>query len=363
MRSEKAGTTGTMYWPGPGGNLAETDLTGAINEEYVFFGGERIARIDRPSGTVHYYFSDHLQSLDVITDPSGTVQERCFYYPYGGQLSCTGSDPNHYKFTGKERDSESGLDNFIKRYHASSLGRFMTPDPIMIMKQKLRDPQQWNMYAYARNNPLRFLDLKGEYACEGTTKQCQDFEKARKSDLKSDNENVRNSAASYGDPTETKNGVTVKWGDTGIHSGTTHASVGVDASGKLQFKQDVTLKNGLSGVLLKDAVAHEGVHVEDAQTFAKTVTADFHYDVSKNLTSFQTELNAYRVSQSVLSAAGVNSSDGLGESLSPKNVDATIFKLLADPANGYNHFVDDGHGSYVNELNLRQLSGLDTPNP
>ncbi len=35
-----------------------------------------------------------------------------------------------YKFTGKERDTESGLDNFGKRYNASSLGRFMTPDPL-----------------------------------------------------------------------------------------------------------------------------------------------------------------------------------------------------------------------------------------
>lgn len=42
-------------------------------------------------------------------------------------------------FTGKERDSESGLDNFGKRYNASTMGRFMTPDPIMIMKQKLRE--------------------------------------------------------------------------------------------------------------------------------------------------------------------------------------------------------------------------------
>jgi RHS repeat-associated protein len=53
-----------------------------------------------------------------------------------------------YKFTGKERDTESGLDNFGKRYNASSMGRFMTPDPVGIMKQKLLDPQQWNMYAY-----------------------------------------------------------------------------------------------------------------------------------------------------------------------------------------------------------------------
>jgi RHS repeat-associated protein len=35
-----------------------------------------------------------------------------------------------YKFTGKERDSESGLDNFGKRYFGSSLGRFETADPL-----------------------------------------------------------------------------------------------------------------------------------------------------------------------------------------------------------------------------------------
>jgi RHS repeat-associated protein len=67
------------------------------------------------------------------------------------------------KFTGKERDSESGLDNVGARYDASSLGRFMTPDPVHILKQKLVDPQQWNMYAYVRNNPLRFVDPKGKW--------------------------------------------------------------------------------------------------------------------------------------------------------------------------------------------------------
>jgi len=40
------------------------------------------------------------------------------------------SAPQHYKFTGNERDSESNLDNFGKRYDSSSLGRFMSPDPI-----------------------------------------------------------------------------------------------------------------------------------------------------------------------------------------------------------------------------------------
>jgi RHS repeat-associated protein len=68
-----------------------------------------------------------------------------------------------YKFTGKERDSESGLDNFGARYNASTIGRFMSPDPIHIMKQKFADPQQWNMYAYVRNNPLRLVDNNGKW--------------------------------------------------------------------------------------------------------------------------------------------------------------------------------------------------------
>ena len=46
-----------MYWPGPNGVLAETDLAGTINEEYVYFNGQRIARVDRPSVIAHYYFS------------------------------------------------------------------------------------------------------------------------------------------------------------------------------------------------------------------------------------------------------------------------------------------------------------------
>src|ERR1700733_3499674 len=63
-----------------------------------------------------------------------------------------------YKFTGKERDSESGLDNFGPRYYASTMGRFMSPDPF---GGHYTDPQTLNKYAYVRNNPLRFTDPTG----------------------------------------------------------------------------------------------------------------------------------------------------------------------------------------------------------
>ena len=62
------------------------------------------------SANVHYYFSDHLGSTSVITDSTGsTIRQESDYYPYGGEIPVTSGDTNTYKFTGKERDAESGL--------------------------------------------------------------------------------------------------------------------------------------------------------------------------------------------------------------------------------------------------------------
>jgi RHS repeat-associated protein len=72
---------------------------------------------------------------------------------------------NHYKFTGKERDSESGLDNFGARYNSSQYGRFMTPDPSNLSVD-FWIPQTWNRYSYAVNNPLRFIDQNGLWPTE-----------------------------------------------------------------------------------------------------------------------------------------------------------------------------------------------------
>jgi RHS repeat-associated protein len=67
-----------------------------------------------------------------------------------------------FNITGKERDSESGLDNFIARYNSSSLGRFMSPDPGNDSGfENQDDPQSWNAYSYVRNNPLNLTDPDG----------------------------------------------------------------------------------------------------------------------------------------------------------------------------------------------------------
>lgn len=62
--------------------------------------------------------------------------------------------------TGKERDAESGNDYFGARYYASTMGRFLSPDQPFV-DQHPDNPQSWNLYAYARNNPLILIDPTG----------------------------------------------------------------------------------------------------------------------------------------------------------------------------------------------------------
>jgi RHS repeat-associated protein len=86
-----------------------------------------------------------------------------------GACSSSVAFPSTYKFTGKERDSESGLDMFGARYYGSSLGRFMTPDwsehPTSIPYASLPYPQSLNLYSYVQNNPLSRTDPNGHDPC------------------------------------------------------------------------------------------------------------------------------------------------------------------------------------------------------
>lgn len=66
-----------------------------------------------------------------------------------------------YRFTGKERDAESGNDYFGARYYGSNMGRFMSPDPSGLFFANPMNPQSLNLYSYAQNNPLINIDPTG----------------------------------------------------------------------------------------------------------------------------------------------------------------------------------------------------------
>ncbi len=157
-------SNGKLYWGGMSGldALVETDGASNTPTEYVFFNGRRIARRN-PNGSVFYYFADHLGSSRVVTNTAGTVVEESDFYPFGGERIVVNNDPNPYKFTGKERDTETNLDYFVARYYSSGYGRFLQAD-LPFADQHVREPQSWNLYAYARGNPLVYVDPSGR-AC------------------------------------------------------------------------------------------------------------------------------------------------------------------------------------------------------
>ena len=101
-----------------------------------------------------------------MLNASGGLENQYDYLPYGAErdYSVTISNQN-YKFTGKERDSESQLDNYGARYYGSSLGRFMVPDwsarPTSVPYAVFGDPQSLNLYGYVRNDPVTRNDPTG----------------------------------------------------------------------------------------------------------------------------------------------------------------------------------------------------------
>lgn len=113
------------------------------------------------SGAVYYYHTDQLGSVRLVTDAQGHVARGHDYLPFGEEVSAAAGEP--LGFTGKPRDTETGLDYFSARYYGSRLGRFLSVDPARERVDEA-NPRTWNRYTYANNNPLIFVDPDGKSA-------------------------------------------------------------------------------------------------------------------------------------------------------------------------------------------------------
>lgn len=126
------------------------------SKNYFHFGNLLVATRDL-SGNYFYYASDHLGTPRLVTNTSGVVVESHKYQPYGQEIGgLFGNQP--LKFASMERDASSGKDYDHARFLSPVEGRFLGPDKL---EGRSEDPQSWNRYSYARNNPLKFADSNG----------------------------------------------------------------------------------------------------------------------------------------------------------------------------------------------------------
>ena len=126
-------------------NLAFTDTTpssGAVSSIGSPGPGGRV---------VNYYQKDHLGTIRIVSDESGTVLSTHDYEPFGLELPGVDFSDNTHRFTGHERDTETGLDYMKARYYGASMGRFGTVDPAQATNNYL--PKTWNYFIYGNNNP------------------------------------------------------------------------------------------------------------------------------------------------------------------------------------------------------------------
>jgi RHS repeat-associated protein len=244
--------------------------------------------------------------------------------------------------TGKERDAETGLDYFGARYLSSAQGQFTSPDPLLSSGRPW-DPQSWNRYSYVLNNPLRYTDPLGLYVWDGSLggdttddevrknyakKQANqiigrrnDIRGALAAGAKINNAGVQAAIAAYG--TEGKaNGVAVAMGKL---SGNTAAQVGpgnppmlaspdgqsVTANMIVTF--DFSKVSGANDLVVN--AAHEGQHMVDRQAFTAGALAPGAFDGPLNLTTYQTEVNAYTTGAAAFRALNPNSGYSVGGQL------------------------------------------------
>ena len=118
-----------------------------------------------PAQVIRYQLASHLGSASLELGEAGQIISYEEFYPYGDtSYQAVRNDvevnPKRYRYTGKERDEETGFCYHGSRYYAAWLGRWTTADPIGLVDGV-------NRYQYGRDNPIVFMDSNGEYARNG----------------------------------------------------------------------------------------------------------------------------------------------------------------------------------------------------
>ncbi len=146
-----------------GGAVQEEHRTTRVADDKITIALVEVT--ERPAGAVtgliRYQCPNHLASSHVETDTTGRVLSYELYHPYGTSAyqatdSTIAAAAKRYRYTGMERDDESGLEYHSARYYAPWLGRWLAPDA---EPEKLRG----NRYVYVGDNPVSSRDPGGRF--------------------------------------------------------------------------------------------------------------------------------------------------------------------------------------------------------
>ena len=280
---------------------------------------------------------DHLGStrFEVGKDGSLASMKRHDYAPFGEELQGGQRATAGYgyttagvreKFTGYERDTETGLDYAQARYYSNVQGRFTSPD-LPFVDQIQSDPQSWNIYTFVRNNPLKLTDPTGMYvwtSALGGRKSDEELrdglanvpadrlegETNRVNNIISKRQSFRDAITQLGKDRDFF-GVTSEKGSAIAKTLTAYGAENVANNVKVEFQDNLTVRGRavggtteqrgsditvtlnssqtLSGSGFAELVGHEGTHV---------------YDFKRGVDGNITENNAYRVQSYLLEAHG-----------------------------------------------------------
>ena len=133
---------------------------GENNHVHVMDDQQRIALVrigqahpDDRGPAVQFHLGDHLGSSNVVVDSGGALTNREEFTPYG-ETSFGSFTKKRYRFTGMERDEESGLNYHSARYYAAWLAMWVSCDPI-------GQEGGVNVCTYCSGNPLSRTDTVG----------------------------------------------------------------------------------------------------------------------------------------------------------------------------------------------------------
>ena len=134
--------------------------------KHLFFGNQRVAQVKNVDdiNAVSFIFTDHLGSSSVVTDSTGVITAIYDYYPYGDvRIEQEMGVEVATRFTGQELDEETDLHYYGARYYEAGVAKFNQPDELSayVPYSYQTDPQKLNEYAYARNNPITYIDPDG----------------------------------------------------------------------------------------------------------------------------------------------------------------------------------------------------------